>query len=163
MWGLHWFVSVSRSEHVWRPGGPAADVELLDGGESAAGGLARPGQNPISGLMNCASHVVEHRVRGNYVKTFRTAESRSRCIDNDNVDNDCFTVQMGSTAILFRFLIDVSPPHSLTKNDPNMATQYTWPIRANFMPFRPPSYCTIVLKKVGSYFTVLHSCVCGRD
>ena len=58
------------------PGVRAADVELLDGGSSAAGGLARPGQNPISGLMNCASHVVEHRVRGNYVKTFHTAQSQ---------------------------------------------------------------------------------------
>ena len=48
------------------PGGRGAeDVELLDDGSSAAGGLAEPAENPISGLMNCASHVVEHRVRGN--------------------------------------------------------------------------------------------------
>ena len=99
------------------PGGRAADVELLDDGSSAAGGLARPGQNPISGLMNCASHVVEQGVRGKYVKTFRAAPTLG--IVNGNVDNDCFTVQMCSTAILFRFLIDVSP--LLTENDRNMA------------------------------------------
>ena len=61
------------------PGGRARDVRLLlDDGESAAGGLARTGRNPITGLMNCASHVVEHRVRGQrgkYVKTFPTALS----------------------------------------------------------------------------------------
>ena len=57
-------------------GAPGAGaVELLDVGSSTAGGLARPGQNPISGLMNCASHVVEHRVPGKYVKTFHGAQS----------------------------------------------------------------------------------------
>ena len=98
-------------------GGRGRDVKLLDRGSGAPGGPARPVQNPISGLMNCASHVVEQGVRGKYVKTFRTAPTLG--IVNGNVDNDCFTVQMCSTAILFRFLIDVSP--LLTENDRNMA------------------------------------------
>ena len=40
-------------------------------------------------------------------------------------------------------------------------TQYKGPIRANFMPSRPPSYCMIVVqdsKKVQSYLIVLHIC-----
>ena len=78
------------------PGGRARDVRLLlDDGESAAGGLARAGRNPITGLMNCASHVVEHRVRGPAREICEDIPHRSRYIDNDNVDNDCFTVQMG--------------------------------------------------------------------
>ena len=66
-----------RASMSGSPGGRGAeDVELLDDGSSAAGGLAEPAENPISGLMNCASHVVEHRVRGEYVKTFRLLGSK---------------------------------------------------------------------------------------
>ena len=45
-------------------------------------------------------------------------------------------------------------PHSLTKNDPDTATQYMGPKRANFMPFRPPPYSTIVLES-----RVLFNCI----
>ena len=82
------------------PGGRAGDVRLLlDDGESTAGGLGWAGRNPITGLMNCASHVVEHRVhRGPAREICEDIPHHSLSlyyIDNDNVDNDCFTVQMG--------------------------------------------------------------------
>ena len=130
------------------PGGRARDVRLLlDDGESAAGGLARAGRNPITGLMNCASHVVEHRVRGPAREICEDIPHRSLAI--------LIMIMLIMTASQCKWasrrsnIISLSNrhiPQSLTKNDPNMATQYTGPIRANFMPFRPPSYSTIVLE-----------------
>ena len=73
------------------PGGRARDVKLLlDDGASAAGGLARARRNPISWLMNCASHVCRTQNAGEICEDIPHC---SRYIDNDN--NDCFTVQMG--------------------------------------------------------------------
>ena len=131
------------------PGGRGAeDVELLDDGSSAAGGLAEPAENPISGLMNCASHVVEHRVRGEYVKTFRLLGSELPTLGLLIMIMLIMTASQCKWARR-RNIISLSNrhiPHSLTKNDPDTATQYMGPKRANFMPFRPPSYSTIVLE-----------------
>ena len=118
MWGLHWFVSVSQNEHVWRPGGPGCRCGAAGRRVERRGGPRPAWPEPNQWVNELCFACCRTQSAGEICEDIplaRVQAPHSRTIDNDNVDNvdnDCFTVQMGSTAILFRFLIDISPTHS---------------------------------------------------